>query len=135
MMILNVLLLVFIAITVFTLFAPKNKEDISKSSSPVPAANISAQTSQPATLMNTQADIDVLKKQLESENSKLQELRAQKERIEMMRKKAELEEAKQLEQQVLESEGAAPEADKNIRDALATSKATAVQAPIKNTVE
>ena len=141
MMILNVLLVVTIAITVYTLFTLNNYEDISKSSSPVPAASISTIALPPVATENTQAGIDALKKQLESENSKLLELRAQAQRIEMIRKETELEEARQLEQQMLEPEGAAPEAEaeieanKNIRDASATSKATAVQAQIKNAVE
>ncbi len=93
MMILNVLLAVFIAVTIFVLFSQTEQgsstEIIAQPLSSAPAAPVvstKASTPAPPSVQDTQKQIDALQEQLEHENLRLESLRVQEALVEAIRK-------------------------------------------------
>jgi hypothetical protein len=123
MMILNVLLAVFIAVTIFVLLSRTEQgsstEIIPQPPSSAPAAPVvSANPSTPAppSVQDTQKQIDALQKQLERENLRLKSLRVKEELIEAVREDSQLRTASDQEAQPIalrktKSENAKPDSE------------------------
>jgi hypothetical protein len=90
MTILNVLLAIFIAVTIFVLLSQTEQDSsteiIAQPPSSAPAVSTKASTPAPLSAQDTQKQIDALQEQLERENLRLKSLRVQEELIEAMRK-------------------------------------------------
>ena len=127
MMLVNILLVAFILGAIFVLFFT-NEETVTPSpvTSPTPLKAAGLQKSVAPAETDNQAQIDALEKQLESETSKLGTLRANKERVEAIRKAAELEAtlAEEVTKQVDSAEDNETEVEKLKADDAATNKAT-----------
>ena len=74
LMVINILLVLLITATVFVLLVPRNEDALPQTVSTSPATTAPPQSISPVPA-DSQAEIDALKKQLESETSRLQLLR------------------------------------------------------------
>ncbi len=90
LMVINVLLVLLITATVFVLLVPRDEDSLPQTISTSPATTKASQSASPAPA-DSLAEIDALKKQLESEASKLQLLREdQQQQLETERNAPEL---------------------------------------------
>ena len=84
LMVINILLILLITATVFVLLVPRDEDNLQQTISTSPATPKPSQSISP-TPADSQAEIDVLKKQLKSETSKLQSLRVNQQQLEAER--------------------------------------------------
>lgn len=109
LMIINILLLLLITATVFILLVPRDEDSLPQMISTSPATSKASQSASPAPA-DSQAEIDALKKQLESETSRLQILRVdQQQQLETEREAPELDVAIIVEAQPVGSSDVTPE--------------------------
>ena len=134
MMTLNVLLVVIIVITVFILLTRDEQRHTPLAVSPTPSTAIPVKTPKPAEPKDNEEEIDALRKQLAQENSQLQALRTQEEKVAAIRRESAPEATKMAEQQTLKTKDAAPAPDQN-ETLDSAGKSAKTETPKKKSVE